>query len=732
MSIKQKLYCCIILLIVSNYHLIAQRDDYSHINYISPVPNSQYVSPWSTIIIRSVVNIGRSVLTEKDIIEVTGTISGLHRGELILLEDNKTIIFKPELPFTEGEKIMVLFKENKLGASENKIADLNFEFTISNSWKKNIRYSTSHPLANELNSSISFESVRELKNRCNPRSSSSFDTLPPDFPEYYIPVFNNPSDGYIFIAPYRHPWPGFAPGYLLIIDNYGVPIFYRRFPKRCMDFKLNRNGLLTYYNSSARKFYALDSSYAAVDSFACGNGYPTDEHELQILANGHSLLMSYDFQTVRMDTIVPGGDTAATVIGLIIQELDETKNVVFQWRSWDHFLITDASDRIDLTAHTIDYVHGNSVELDINGNLIISCRHLDEITKINRTSGEIIWRLGGKNNQFQFVNDLRGFSHQHDARYISNGNITLFDNGNILSPRYSSSLEYHLDETNKIATLVWNYSNNPPYSHAMGNSTRLNNGRTFIGWGTSFNPAATEVKYDGSKTFELVFDSAQSYRAFRIPWRTNLLVADNYRIDFEYVPLNTIDTKEIDITNNSDEELQLTSYYSRSSIFSIVDSFPITLQPYQNKILQIQFFPDSLGVFSDDIYLRMQKENEMIAQVINVLGYSIPLDSVELDNNYPNKFSLSQNYPNPFNPTTSIRYTISRRQFVTIKVYDVLGNEIATLVNEEKPIGSYEDEFSGIGGSASGGDAHILPSGIYFYRLQAGSYIETKKMVLLR
>ena len=138
LSIKQKLYCCIILLIVSNYHLIAQGDDYSHINYISPVPNSQYVSPWSTIIIRSVVNIGRSVLTEKDIIEVTGTISGLHRGELILLEDNKTIIFKPELPFTEGEKIMVLFKENKLGASENKIADLNFEFTISNSWKKTL------------------------------------------------------------------------------------------------------------------------------------------------------------------------------------------------------------------------------------------------------------------------------------------------------------------------------------------------------------------------------------------------------------------------------------------------------------------------------------------------------------------------------------------------------------------------------------------------------------------
>ena len=177
MSIQQKLYGWIILLIVSNYHLIAQRDDYSLINYISPVPNSQYVSPWSTIIIRSVVNIGRSVLTEKDIIEVTGTISGLHRGELILLEDSKTIIFKPELPFTEGEKIMVLFKENKLGASENKIADLNFEFTISNSWKKNIRYSTCSPLANELNLFINFESEEELKDNRNPGFSSTIESF---------------------------------------------------------------------------------------------------------------------------------------------------------------------------------------------------------------------------------------------------------------------------------------------------------------------------------------------------------------------------------------------------------------------------------------------------------------------------------------------------------------------------------------------------------------------------
>jgi len=103
-----------------------------------------------------------------------------------------------------------------------------------------------------------------------------------------------------------------------------------------------------------------------------------------------------------------------------------------------------------------------------------------------------------------------------------------------------------------------------------------------------------------------------------------------------------------------------------------------------------------------------------------------PVGIGSISNEIPIKFRLSQNYPNPFNPSTSIQYAVSSRQFVSIKVYDVLGNEIATLVNEEKPAGTYEVEFSTIGGATD------LPSGIYFYRLQAGSFIETKKMVILK
>jgi photosystem II stability/assembly factor-like uncharacterized protein len=108
--------------------------------------------------------------------------------------------------------------------------------------------------------------------------------------------------------------------------------------------------------------------------------------------------------------------------------------------------------------------------------------------------------------------------------------------------------------------------------------------------------------------------------------------------------------------------------------------------------------------------------------ILHTTNGGITFTENETNTSQPNKFLLSQNYPNPFNPRTSLQYAISSRQFVTLKVYDLLGREIATLVNEEKPAGEFEVEFDGAN----------LPSGIYFYQLKAGEYSETRKMVLLK
>ena len=136
-------------------------------------------------------------------------------------------------------------------------------------------------------------------------------------------------------------------------------------------------------------------------------GAPTSFFDLHILDNDHVVLISHDLRQVDMSQVVEGGNPEATVIGAVIQELDADRNVVFEWQSWDHFEITDAVHE-DLTAPLVRYVHVNFIDVDPNGDFILSCRFLNEVTKISRETGEILWRLGGNNNQFTFVNDPEG------------------------------------------------------------------------------------------------------------------------------------------------------------------------------------------------------------------------------------------------------------------------------------------------------------------------------------
>jgi hypothetical protein len=406
--------------------------------------------------------------------------------------------------------------------------------------------------------------------------------------------------------------------HLLILKNDAVPVFSREMPYRIFDFNKQPNGNFTYYDQNKQKYYEMNESYVITDSFYTGNGYITDLHELRVLPNRHALLMSYDKQIVNMSKIISGGDTAARVTGLIIQEIDENKNVVFQWRSWDHFLITDATHQ-NLLGSEIDYVHGNAIEIDNDGNLLISSRHMDEITKISRTTGNIIWRLGGKNNQFYFTNDNIRFSHQHGIRRLTNGNIILYDNGNYHTPTFSRAAEYTINEINYTATLVWQFRNTPDYyGFSMGFAQRLPNGNTLISWGST-SPTLTEVRPNGTKALQMTFPSGvYTYRAFKYDW--NL------------------------VSINQDPDITVRS------------------------------------------------------------------------------FSLSQNYPNPFNPSTNINFSIPVKSFVKLAVYDALGREVDILANDIFTAGSYSVNFN----------ASKLTSGIYFYKITADNYTETRKMMLVK
>jgi len=720
---KLKRLTPLLILLFSNL-FYAQQSAISEFEYLSPLPNSEMNNPKTNLIIRYGVPFNTDDVLNKNVIEVIGSKSGLHSGEIILAENNNTLLFEPYIPFQKGEIVNVKIISNVRTNNDEIIPELNFNFRITD-------YVITNIVRNQLQKDI-FNKYHHLKNRITKNElSSEFnrhiysvmdDSLPVDFPDIEVDSLNNPSPGYIFLIPFNY----FNPGknYLTILDNYGTPVFYRQLHWLNYDFKKQPTGVLTYNDEVTHQFYVLDSSYNLIDSLYTKNGYLTDVHELIITEDNHSFMFSYDWQQIAMDTVVPGGDPDAWVIGLILQELDENKNVVFQWRSWDHYQITDATYENDLTGAVVDYVHGNAIEVDTDGNLLISSRHLDEITKIDRQSGEIIWRWGGEyceNNQFTFIGDPNGFSHQHDIRRLDNGNLTLFDNGNLHSPPFSRVAEYQLDEVNKLAFLIWEYRNDPmTHSYAMGSARRLPNHNTIIGWGTRTNPAISEVTPAGDVTLFLSLpDTIISYRAFKYPWKTNLFVGNPDSLIFGYIPLGDSLELHLEINNNSDKQIDINSIYNRNSVYSVKEELPITLTPFGSATITIKFKPETTGEidYFDDLHLRWNTQGQRIAQVIPLIGSTDPNFTSIIPENVVSEYFLSQNYPNPFNPSTTIKYQIPEAGMISLKVYDILGKEIATLVYEEKPAGTYQVNFNAI----------ELSSGIYFYRVQAGSFVETKK-----
>jgi len=513
-------HICFLLMILPN-HIFAQKA----FNYTSPVNNAKYVSLKSSIILGCGEKIDKSSLSNYTI-KVNGTKSGKHLGNLKLSDNEKILIFTPFKYFSTNEVVKVNTYGIIKTITGEKIAPISLKF-ITTSLRKPIHQNFLVP--NDENNNLNKFEVPS--NNINLEGTINLiNGLPSDLPSIRIDSVNNPAPGDIFISdfPYGTTKYGF---YLTIYDNSGNVVKYKKLPDRAFDFKVEPNGNLTYYTDST--WFEMDTSFTVIDSFKCGNGYTADPHDFELLPNGHALLIATDTEPVDMSKIVDGGDPNALVIGSIIQELDNSKNVIFQWRSWDHIPITDSYE--DLTNHVIDYLHMNSVDFDTDGNLLVSGRHVSMIWKINRSTGDIMWRLGGKENQFTFINEHQSnaptyFSYQHDVRRIANGDITLFDNGNQHIPNYSRAVEYKLDEENKTATLVWDYRHNPDiYGNAMGSVQRLPNGNTLIGWGRASatgQAVLTEIHPDKSIALELFYPgNLTSYRAYKFPWKSNQPVA---------------------------------------------------------------------------------------------------------------------------------------------------------------------------------------------------------------
>lgn len=343
-------------------------------------------------------------------------------------------------------------------------------------------------------------------------------------------------NGYYFIAPFSSDPNAKAAPSLGLIDKYGDLVWYRQMRGSVFDFKYHQKaGIFSYaegnWTGLGSKWYTMDQGFNMKDSLVPQDA-GTDNHEFLVLENGNLLMAGLNTKTIDCSTLNLKekdryGDTASTVVGFVMQEFTPQGELVFNWSSFDHAPVTESFVEMGYEYENWRYAQGNSIDEDTDGNLLVSFRCLCSVYKIDRKTGEVIWRLGGKSSDFEFVND-EGFSAQHDARRLPNGNISLFDNNNLGGPdKASRAVEYKLDPDAKTATKVWEYLHGKrPQCSAIGNYQVLDKGHRLINWGNCKRPlpSASLLDQNDSLLFDLTFDdNFISYRVShaRLPFELN-------------------------------------------------------------------------------------------------------------------------------------------------------------------------------------------------------------------
>ncbi len=484
--------------------------------YVSPTPGAHYVSAHSPIIVRFQQLDPSRLRNKKSCIQVEDE-NGIVSGTSILASDSRTLIFQPDKPFPAGATINVALNP-KTDANLDIIHSARYIFHVAHD-------ESATPIESVLSKPSDTQSNRITTEGSAPRIMPNGVSVPSDFPHIEVTTQKETAEGYLFLNHWREQNP-----YNIIFNNDGSPVWYARQQNgdRRWNFKVQENGLITMLQrAGGLKYKSYNENFNPVDEYAASAGYLTDEHEFILLDNGHYLLFGLRTVNVDMSQFVEGAQTDVRVHESTIQEYTADHQLIFNWPALEHLqdglpFAHDFHQKVTAFA----FPHMNAIDIDDDGHILLSSRNLDEITKINRQTGEIIWRLGGEHNQFTFVNDpLNGFNWQHDVRSLGDGYYSLFDNGREHNPSRSRAVVYKLDTENKTATLVWEFGNPPrtDISFYMGNVQKLPNDNFLINWAANYRPKATEVTPDGEVVYEMNFvDDYACYRTFRFPWHGKL------------------------------------------------------------------------------------------------------------------------------------------------------------------------------------------------------------------
>jgi len=327
-----------------------------------------------------------------------------------------------------------------------------------------------------------------------------------------VHVLNAPdmtAPGYIFISNTngeRQPGP-------MIIDDDGELVWFLPRPGlTVMNFNAHTLGgqrVLAWWEGAlqgshgAGEFVILGTDYRELTRVRAGDGLVTDFHEFSITPRDTALLVAYNDDGALLDSVV--------------QEIEiASGDVLFEWRASDHIALDESY--VTPTTGSYDFAHLNAAAVD-DGGLLISSRHAWTVYRVDRTTGEIVWRLGGKKSDFAVAEDA-AFAWQHHARKHADGTITVFDNGAGVAQTepYSRGLRLSLDEKAGSASLVQELPH-PEHllASAMGSMEPLDDDGAFVGWGSV--PRFSEFRPDGTLRFDAGYPGGGfTYRAFRRAW----------------------------------------------------------------------------------------------------------------------------------------------------------------------------------------------------------------------
>ncbi len=464
-----------------------------------PSPNVRVASDETTISFRGLKASALGKIT------VRGSKSGMHRGTLRAHSDRRGVSFIPARDFRAKEKVTVTSQRHAFLGTGRK-AKKQYSFVVGELLPKGWRAESQVPPGG-----------------VTPPEWTTYKSFPLKVPKITIRQKSpETSGGAIFLAPRTN-----GP---MIVDNDGELIYYRP-GQRVTDFRAQKyrgKPVLTWWRR-AQVGKHIESNYAiagpdykVIKRFEAGNGYTSDPHEFTMASPTTAYVNS--FRSVIMDLRKYGGLKRTPVMDNVAQEIDlRTGQVIWEWHSLGNIRVPETYMPIPRKiTRPFDYFHLNSIDRDKDGNMILSARHTRALYKVNRETGKVMWRMGGKENDFKIGKGMY-FAYQHDFRRHPDGTYTMFDNGAAGGPlktvsKFAKGLRFRINERAKTTTVLESFVHPDRLAApSQGNTQVLPNGNVFVGWGP--RTYCTEFNKNGEAVFDLFYSAVNvTYRCYRDPW----------------------------------------------------------------------------------------------------------------------------------------------------------------------------------------------------------------------